>query len=63
MAMNSLMRAYNSFLYQIEIRKRPQLQLEIINLQNIFDYNAFASDSLHETFQSVEASIIFFLIF
>lgn len=51
------MRAYNSFLYQIEIRKRPQLQLEIINLQTIFDYNSFISDPLHETFQSIETGI------
>lgn len=54
MAMNALMRAYNSFLYQMNSRKRPQIQLEIINLQTIYDYTAFVADPLHESLQSVE---------
>uniref|UniRef100_A0A915DHM3 Mediator of RNA polymerase II transcription subunit 13 n=1 Tax=Ditylenchus dipsaci TaxID=166011 RepID=A0A915DHM3_9BILA len=51
----ALMRAFNSFLHQLDIRRRPQIQLEMISLQSLYDYTAFASDPLREDRQSMES--------
>lgn len=48
LATQAIMRAYNALLNQLDVRRRPQLQLELVSLQSLYDYSAFASDALHE---------------
>lgn len=44
----ALMRAFNALLYRLNNKRRPQLQLEIISLQNIFDYTGVSADFLKD---------------
>uniref|UniRef100_A0A915CHH7 Mediator of RNA polymerase II transcription subunit 13 n=1 Tax=Parascaris univalens TaxID=6257 RepID=A0A915CHH7_PARUN len=44
----ALMRAFNALLYRLNVRRRPQLQLEIIGLQSIFDYTSTCADFLKD---------------
>ncbi|VDN07598.1 unnamed protein product [Thelazia callipaeda] len=44
----ALMRAFNALLYRLNNKRRPQLQLELIALQNIFDYCGLSADFLKD---------------
>uniref|UniRef100_A0A0R3QPB6 Mediator of RNA polymerase II transcription subunit 13 n=1 Tax=Brugia timori TaxID=42155 RepID=A0A0R3QPB6_9BILA len=44
----ALMRAFNALLYRLNNKRRPQLQLEMIALQNIFDYCGASADFLKD---------------
>lgn len=44
----ALMRAFNALLYRLNVRRRPQLQLEIVGLQSIFDYTSTCADFLKD---------------
>uniref|UniRef100_A0A1I8EM75 Mediator of RNA polymerase II transcription subunit 13 n=1 Tax=Wuchereria bancrofti TaxID=6293 RepID=A0A1I8EM75_WUCBA len=44
----ALMRAFNALLYRLNNKRRPQLQLEMIALQNIFDYCGVSADFLKD---------------
>lgn len=44
----ALMRAFNTLLYRLGNKRRPQLQLEIISLQTILDYTGVTSDFLKD---------------
>jgi hypothetical protein len=52
----ALMRTFNTFLYQMDSQRRPQIQLEMLNMQTLYDHSAFASDPLREDRQRVEPS-------
>lgn len=49
------MRSFSALLYRLNTRRRPQLQLEIIGLQTIFDYTAVTSDFLKDDFGRLNA--------
>ncbi|KAI6194899.1 Mediator of RNA polymerase II transcription subunit 13 [Aphelenchoides besseyi] len=51
-----LTKMFNSFLSMTRHDRRPQIQLELINLQTLYDYTAFASDPLREDRQLLEAT-------
>uniref|UniRef100_A0A915EP20 Mediator of RNA polymerase II transcription subunit 13 n=1 Tax=Ditylenchus dipsaci TaxID=166011 RepID=A0A915EP20_9BILA len=51
----ALMRVFNCFLQQLDIRRRPQIQMEMLSLQSLYDYTAFAADPLREDRQSMES--------
>lgn len=42
------MKTFNSLLAAMSPRRRPQIQIELINLQTLYDYSAFISDPLKE---------------
>lgn len=44
----ALMRAFTALLDHIDLRHRPQLQMEIIGLQTILDYNGTTVDILKD---------------
>lgn len=44
----ALMRAFNALLYRLNNKRRPQLQLEMIGLQSIFDYCGVSADFLKD---------------
>uniref|UniRef100_A0A8R1TKB8 Mediator of RNA polymerase II transcription subunit 13 n=2 Tax=Onchocerca TaxID=6281 RepID=A0A8R1TKB8_ONCVO len=44
----ALMRAFNALLYRLNNKCRPQLQLEMITLQSIFDYCGICADFLKD---------------
>uniref|UniRef100_A0A0R3RUW1 Mediator of RNA polymerase II transcription subunit 13 n=1 Tax=Elaeophora elaphi TaxID=1147741 RepID=A0A0R3RUW1_9BILA len=44
----ALMRAFNALLYRLNNKRRPQLQLEMIALQSIFDYCGVSADFLKD---------------
>ncbi|CAG9533297.1 unnamed protein product [Cercopithifilaria johnstoni] len=44
----ALMRAFNALLYRLNNKRRPQLQLEMIALQSVFDYCGVSADFLKD---------------
>ncbi|VDK47658.1 unnamed protein product [Anisakis simplex] len=40
----ALMRSFNALLYRLNVKRRTQLQLEIVSLESIFDYNTNCAD-------------------
>lgn len=61
-ATTALMRAFNSFVNQLPVRRRPQLQLEVLSLQSLYDYTSFVADPLREDRQCVEPCRCFLIV-
>ncbi|KAI6202628.1 Mediator of RNA polymerase II transcription subunit 13 [Aphelenchoides fujianensis] len=49
-----MMKTFNTFLGQTPPHRRPQIQLELVNLQTLYDYAGFVSDPLREDRQLLE---------
>ncbi|KAI6225150.1 Mediator of RNA polymerase II transcription subunit 13 [Aphelenchoides fujianensis] len=53
-AWSIMMKTFNMFLSQTAPHRRPQIQLELVNLQTLYDYAGFVSDPLREDRQLLE---------
>jgi hypothetical protein len=49
-----LMKTFNSLLAAMPSRRRPQIQIELVNLQTLYDYSSFVADPLREERQYVD---------
>lgn len=50
------MKTFNDILSMMPRELRPQLQIELVSLQNIFDYSSFVADPLREERQLFDDS-------
>jgi mediator of RNA polymerase II transcription subunit 13 len=48
------MKTFNSLLAAMSLRRRPQLQIELVNLQTLYDYSSFVADPLREERQLLD---------
>lgn len=48
------MKTFNSLLAAMSSRRRPQIQIELINLQTLYDYSSFVADPLREERQFID---------